>query len=217
MSVLSPAAIARRALTTVERVILRAIIMLSVLYLALTVTGAFLSLRQKLADDIWTFQLPGGFTTPSLPFPSTGTAVVETASRSTDVWLTVSHVSPAVAWLVSLQNVLGLLMILAVGGSVVFLCLRVLRRRPFVRSMTIMLAVTAFALIVFGSGVELFSTWANTLVTQEITGGSTTTPLGTAYRFDFPGTWLTIGLGVAAVAFAFNVGERMQRDTEGLV
>ena len=35
--------------------------------------------------------------------------------------------------------------------------------------------------------------------------------------FSFPGGYLMAGLAVTAIALAFRIGERMQRDTEGLV
>lgn len=209
--------IMRTVLRTSDRAVLTTTIVLASLYVMLLVYGAVRSLSQKLGGGEYLFTLPGNFPDNAVAFPHLGSATVLEAHQSMDIYLTVGHVSGGVVALVVAQHVLSLLTAGVVAGAVIYLCVRLLRHKPFVRSMSRVLAAAAAALIVFGSAAELVTNWVNALVQQEITGGSLATPLGGNWGFTFTGVWLMVGLGLAAVAGAFRIGERMQRDTDGLV
>lgn len=86
-----------------------------------------------------------------------------------------------------------------------------LRGRPFSRTVTRNAIIAAVSLLGFGVASQLVSWWARVVILDEM--GSV--QFSRSLSFD-PGV-LTAGLAVALVAVAFNYGERMQRDTDGLV
>ena len=70
----------------------------------------------------------------------------------------------------------------------------------------------AFGVVVFGSVVSQLLAWWSRVAIIHDAGGMR---FSTAFEFD-PLT-VTIGLRLTLVALAFRVGERLQRDSEGLI
>jgi hypothetical protein len=200
-----------------DRIALRILIVIAGTVSAVAIWWTVFSLRQKLVDGVvfYTFQLDRE--TTSVPFPDFGSAHILSAYQSSDVSIQVTGLSDGVVALVVLQHVLGLLLVGAIAGAFILLCLKLLRSKPFVRSMTITLMVLSIVFLVLGTSSELLETLTRNLVREEITGGRSDTPIGGTWSWSISGFWFVAGLGLAAIAGAFQLGERMQRDTEGLV
>jgi hypothetical protein len=103
----------------------------------------------------------------------------------------------------------------AVAASVVALCVAILKGRPFVRSVTWLLATASITLIagsIIGAGLDTIAMFfiAAALNPEPI---DSVFPLASEYDF----APLLIGLVLGVVATAFQLGQKMQRDTDGLV
>jgi hypothetical protein len=86
-----------------------------------------------------------------------------------------------------------------------------LRGRPFSRDVTRNAIIAAVSLLGFGVASQLVSWWARVVILNEMDS------VQFSRNLTFDPAVLTAGLAVALVAVAFRYGERMQRDTEGLV
>lgn len=207
-----------RALRGYERVILIAISLLGVAYLGITAYYTWVSLRQKLVDGIYSITL--GVNSDQLPPispPTTGTATV-TDARLSEAWANVTDLSDSTISLLVTQHVTSFLLIATIISSAIYLCLRLLMGKPFARSMTIVAVVCALALIVLGTGTDyLGEVLRNTIQTEALGEGIPPEPYSGGRSWNFPGGYLVVGLAVAAIALAFRIGDRVTRDTEGLV
>ncbi|RWZ59512.1 hypothetical protein ELQ92_11775 [Labedella populi] len=103
----------------------------------------------------------------------------------------------------------------AVAATVVALCLGILSGRPFVRSVTWVLTTASLVLIAGSLLGAFFNTMAMFSIVAAINPDPSDTVFPFASEYDF--TALLIGLVFGAVATAFQLGQRMQRDTDGLV
>lgn len=215
---------ATRALRTYERVILVAISALGVLFLSSLAYFAWVSLRQKLVDGVYTVTLGvSGDLLDKVPVPTTGTATVtglfggNEAFVST-VMLNVTDLSAEATAMLIAGHVLSFVLYAVLVSSVIYLCIRLLRGRPFARSMTIAAVVVALALIVLGTASDVLTeVLRNTVQTEMLGDGMPPEPYSGGRSFSFPGGYLAAGLAVAVVALAFRIGDRVTRDTEGLV
>ncbi|MET1043989.1 MAG: hypothetical protein ABWX59_07695 [Microbacteriaceae bacterium] len=107
------------------------------------------------------------------------------------------------------------LMNLAIAATLVALCLSLVRGRPFARSMTRLLATASSILMLgglIGAGLTVAGQFA---VATQLDPDPVDTVFPLAGSADL--TPLIVGLGLAAVAAAFELAERLQRDTDGLV
>ncbi|WEG09227.1 hypothetical protein PU630_01305 [Microbacterium horticulturae] len=140
------------------------------------------------------------------------------------LWLQVKGVDAATRWALWLQDALPWVAALAVAITIVWLALRVLRRRPFGRRLPIAIGISAIAVLIGGIGTQVFdaivqSRLIDFLGPDGTTSGCTSEGLcesiGSALSLDSsPVFW---ALGLALVAAAFQYGATLQRDTEGLV
>ena len=213
------------------RAVVTATAWLALVVIAIMIYAVAMSLGQKLIGGEYVFTLPGNFPDNEVVLPDIGTATVVSASQSMDVNLTLTHVSGGIIALVILDHVFALALVGGIGGAIFFLCNQVLKGKPFVHSVTVVLTAAAIVLIVVGLGTDLTTNWLQALVQQEVTGGSPDTVLGVNWHFVFPSAWLLPALATSAIAVAFRYGEKLQadaarllrdntrlrRDTEGLV
>ena len=207
-----------RALHGYERVILIAIALLGIGYLALTAYFTWTSLRQKLVDGIYSVKLGiNGDQFPAISPPTTGTATV-TDVRISEAWVNVADLSDSTVLMLIAQHIAGFLLFAIIISSGIYLCLRLLAGKPFARSMTVAAVVCALTMIIVGTGTEyLGEALRNTVQTEALGDGMPPEPFSGGRSWSFPGGYLITGLGVAAIALAFRIGDRVTRDTEGLV
>lgn len=140
-------------------------------------------------------------------------------------WLEVQGLPDASRWLLYLEDALPLATALSIGTAVAWLAIALLRGRPFVRSLPHVVGVAAIAVLVGGLGSQVFASAARASVVaflgeREITAGDA----GDGPYEGLTGWFLTLDLapvgwafGLALVAAAFQLGVRMQKDTEALV
>lgn len=212
-----------RALRGYERVILVGISALGVLYLAQLAWFTWISLRQKLVDGIYTFELGvSGDLLETIAAPTTGTATVSGWTGSNDllissVMVNVSGLSEGTTALIVWSHILSFVLYAVLISSVIYLCIRLLRGKPFARSMTVAAVVVALALIVLGTTSDYIVEVLRNTIQHEILGPVPPKPFSGGTSFSFPANYLMAGLAVAALALAFRIGDRVTRDTEGLV
>lgn len=174
--------------------------------LIVLVTGAF-RLVHVLASETVTLSQP---VSVDIPADTGGSAqLVEGTFRIADI--TVAGVPGVVRALLATSTALDILAHLSVVIGVIMLCISLMRERPFMPAMVRALIITSFALVVCG----MLSTGLLAFANMEV-----------AYALDAPGfpmlgnldfTAAFVGLALALVATAFAIGQRMQRDTEGLI
>jgi hypothetical protein len=108
--------------------------------------------------------------------------------------------------------ILGSLLTLVICGGVAWLSLRVFLGRPFVTSATWAIGAVAIAIMVCGIGSQFFTGLAQAEIGLAL---DTDALPSLALSIDLaPFGW---GAALAVVAACFELGQRLQRDTEGLV
>jgi hypothetical protein len=116
----------------------------------------------------------------------------------------------------TVATALGTLTQVLIALSVAYLGWKLLRGEPFRRSVTRVVAFAACALLIGGALGQIAQQAANLIAITELTGKS----LGNdvfPFIAGFDPTFFLVGLALGLVAAAFETGERLQRDTEGLV
>jgi hypothetical protein len=106
--------------------------------------------------------------------------------------------------------------LLAIGICVVvaWLCVRVFVGRPFVRSATWGIGAVSMLVILAGLGTPLFTGIAHAEIVEHLGLEDAGLP---PFMLNVDLAPLGWGLALAVVAGAFELGQRMQRDSEGLV
>ncbi|MDT0144653.1 hypothetical protein [Microbacterium sp. PRC9] len=156
-------------------------------------------------------------------FTGKSDAIVNAGYES--VWLEVAQLPDGTRWLLYLEYALPLVAALAIGVAVSWLAIVLLRGRPFVRSLPNVVGVAAIAVLVGGMGSQVAASAARASVVSFIgervitAGDQGDGPyeglMGWSLMLDLaPIGW---ALGLALVAAAFQIGIRMQKDTEALV
>lgn len=110
-----------------------------------------------------------------------------------------------------LARIAALLPQLVLALVAVRLIRRLLAGRVFARAAARDAAVAAIALLAIGTISQMLAWWSRVVIVDESGGGTF------SRRFDFDPLAVTGGLVLLLVAAVFRIGERIQRDTEGLV
>lgn len=140
-------------------------------------------------------------------------------------WLEIAGLPEGSRWLLYLGYALPLLAAIAIGVAVAWLAIALLRGRPFLRSLPHVIGVAAVAVLVGGLGSQVFASAARgsvvsflgerTITAGDMGDGPYEGLLGWSLMLDLaPVGW---ALGLALVGAAFQIGVRMQKDTEALV
>ncbi|SEE66825.1 hypothetical protein [Ruania alba] len=154
---------------------------------------------------------------PSSPeFLATAGQVSE--ARYQDVTLTLTDPPAAVRAFTWAARLCAALVTAGVAGSVAWLAWRTASGRPFVRSARVAVTVAAIVMIRGGLFGDLFSGLARAETVTLLDADRSGTEEGfllTIFESDFASVgW---GLTLAVIATVLMLGERMQKDTEGLV
>jgi hypothetical protein len=123
----------------------------------------------------------------------------------------VTGISGSVIALHVVSTAVGLLTQVALGVLAYRLLLRLRAGRPFGNSAWREVAISSVVVLGIGIASQLLAWWDRVAVNLQ-SGG-----LMFSNAFVFEPLTVTIGLTLALIAVAFRTGERMQRDTEGLV
>ncbi|GAB3127033.1 hypothetical protein [Glaciibacter psychrotolerans] len=107
------------------------------------------------------------------------------------------------------------LMYATLAAAVVFLCVSLWRGRPFSRLATWLLATASITLLAGGVLGQGLSVAGQFMIASELNPD----PIGSVFPFAGTGTLfpLVAGIGLGVIAAAFEFGQRLQRDTDGLV
>jgi MFS family permease len=127
--------------------------------------------------------------------------------------VTAQHVSAGVAWALATAQVISAITIGIVTVSAAAVLWRVAQRRPFHRSVRIAAMVAGIA-ITFGG---MLSQGIGGIATMAAAGELSDRIDGVFIGFAFDPLSIIVGLAILALAFIFSAGERLQRDSEGLV
>ena len=149
-------------------------------------------------------------------------AVVDSGFSS--AWIEVSGLPTSSQWLFYLEAVLPALATLAICVAVAWLAFALIRERPFGRVLPNLIGVAAVAVMIGGIGSQLAGAFARSSVVEylgaeKLTGhDGVTAPGGFVYfTLNLDASPIGWALSLALIAAAFQIGTRLQRETELLV
>ena len=120
-------------------------------------------------------------------------------------------------WLLLLEAALPALATVLVCMSLWWLGFSLIRQRAFRRSMAPVLGTAAISLVVAGMIGPLFGGIGRAQIVEQLTASGGDTSEFWAFVVEANLAPLGWGIALALVATAFEVGQRLQRETEGLV
>ncbi|WP_307483122.1 hypothetical protein [Microbacterium trichothecenolyticum] len=191
-----------------DRVALRVILAVGLVAgLGLTAMGVFTAITRVLDPARYPVSVLA-----DVPVPLSGGDVIDAQADS--VLVHTSGLSPEAVWLLASGDLVGALTLGAVTMSFCVVLWRVVQHQPFHRHMYT-------AALVAGCSIALGSLLSQGLggLGQLMAAAELSDALGGVARPGFLFTPLPVvaGLGVLALAYVFRAGNRLQRDTEGLV
>lgn len=156
----------------------------------------------------------------------TGKADAIVAGGYESVWLEVADVPGSARWMLALAAALPSLASTAIGVVIVWLSIALLRARPFARRLPLGIGIAAIAVMVGGMGSQVAAAASRGLIVEyldpmSITAGGNAEDgsyevlMGFMLNLDPASIGWAFALALAAAAF--QIGTRLQRDTEGLV
>ena len=149
------------------------------------------------------------------PEADTGTAtLLDGRYESARVYVT--DLTPFTTAMLDIAFIVGVLTQLAVAASFVYLAFRLLRRRPFMKSLTWAFLVAGAALLIGSLVSQALAGFGGWLVAAEL--GSS--PAGTDFwfwSFSIDPAPLGFGFALMLVGSAFEYAQKLSRETEGLV
>lgn len=154
---------------------------------------------------------------PLLDFPAEQVAAASSLIESAQfdgLTLTAAGIPGSARALLIASAILGGLLTVGICAVVAWLCLRVFIGRPFVRSATWGIGIVAILVIAGAMGGALFKSIAHAEIVDALDLSDAGLPVFLATIDLAPLGW---GLALAVIAGAFEIGQRMQRETEGLV
>lgn len=144
-----------------------------------------------------------------------------TEARYEAVTAVVEGVPSAARWLLWGAEATGSLAAIGVCLALIWLCVRVARQRPFGRSATVALLITAALVMVGGVLPQMLATMGRAEVVDHLGVAEMLAEQGRgmvmSFSLELSLAPIGIGLALGVVAAAFEIGERLQRDTQGLV
>ncbi|WP_243076204.1 hypothetical protein [Microbacterium sp. SS28] len=137
-------------------------------------------------------------------------------------WLDVAGVPAGARWLLFLEGGLPALAAICIGVAVAWLAIALIRERPFVRAVPTAILIAAIAVGVGGIGSQAAGAFGRAADVDYLSNAAVTADndgTGALAYFTLALDLAPMGwaLGLALVAAAFQIGTRMQHDTEALV
>ncbi|WP_137845775.1 hypothetical protein [Microbacterium sp. 2FI] len=164
------------------------------------------------------------YTSGELAPPVLDGSDVVIASGFSSAWIEVAGLPMSSRWLFYIELALPSLATFAISAAVWWLALALLRERPFTRALPNLLGIAAISIMVGGMGSQLAGAFARTSVVeylgvQQLTGhDGVNPPGGFAYlALNLDASPIGWALSLALVAAAFQIGVRLQRETDLLV
>ncbi len=132
----------------------------------------------------------------------------------TEASVTVSNLTGAPVGLLIAGHTATILTSVIIATAVILLCKGVVSGTPFTRPISISIIAVSATLMVGSLLSQAFYGFAGVFAGEQISQSS---DFWAAFSISFDGTPIMAGFVIAIVAFAFELGNRMQRDTEGLI
>lgn len=120
-------------------------------------------------------------------------------------------------WLLLTEAVLPAIATVTVCAALWWLGLSLIRQRAFRPSMVPVLATAAFALVVSGMIAPLFGAFGRAEAVEQLAASGADVAEFWMFMYSVDLAPVGWGIALALVATAFEVGQRLQRETEGLV
>ncbi len=139
-------------------------------------------------------------------------------------WLEVTTLPAGARWLLLLEQALPPVATIAISVAVAWLAITVIRERPFTRAIPQAVGVAAIAIMVAGIGSQAAGAFGRAAVIDHIGVREVTSVSGDGTSEGL--AYFALGLdlspigwafGLLLVATAFQIGSRLQRDTDFLV
>ncbi|WP_194420566.1 hypothetical protein [Microbacterium abyssi] len=139
------------------------------------------------------------------------------AAEYTQSVVSLETLDAGVRWLLLAEAALPALATVIVCATLWWLGLSLIRQRAFRHSMAPMLGTAAIGLVVAGLLAPMFGAFGRAQVVEQLAASGVDT--GDFWTFLYSADLAPVGWGIALalVATAFEVGQRLQRETEGLV
>lgn len=137
-----------------------------------------------------------------------------TSAQYENVAITVESLPAEARGYLMAAAILSSLLVIGICSVVAWLCVRVFVGRPFVHSATWGIGAAAVLVILAGLGTPFLTGLAHAEIVESLDLEAAGLPL---FMVDIDMAPLGWGLALAVVAGAFELGQRLQRDTEGLV
>jgi len=161
----------------------------------------------------------------SLRMPTIGTQAADLSSTGGIVRaeyvvadVTVESLPAGIRWMLLLEVALPALATIGVCVVAYWLGISLLRSRPFGRTMPTALATVACLVILGGAGGQVLGAIARSATVEHLAAsGAATREVFPAFLLDLDLSPLGWGFALALIAGAFSIGQRLQRETEGLV
>lgn len=116
-----------------------------------------------------------------------------------------------------LGTAFGILTSAAVAAALATLCWRMLHPRVFSRSLSAVITITGAVVLIGGMISQALGVFVAWMVADQLNATSDGLDGFWPISADVDPTFIALGIGIAIVGLAFSFGEKMQRDTEGLV
>jgi len=129
--------------------------------------------------------------------------------------VTITGAAAGVVVIATISSIATVLTKVALASVIAVMAWRILRGSPFRRSVALAVTIGGAVLLIGGILAEVSPALGNALAATELNGSGRFGFWPLAGRFD--PTTIVIGVVLLLVGLAFEYGERLQRDTEGLV
>ncbi len=178
--------------------------------LAALVQGIY-TIVSELSHNRFGLTLAADLQVPQPADPGTAQIVEGTFTEAN---VTISNLAGAPVGLLIAGHIATILTSVIIATAVILLCTGVLRGTPFTRPIAISIIAVSSTLMIGSLLSQAFYGFAGVFATEQISQSS---DFWAEFSISVDGTPIMAGFVIAIVAFAFELGNRMQRDTEGLI
>lgn len=213
--------------------VVRATLVIAALWAGFAMIGAVVTLVVALLAPHVTMTVPISPFWPELPEGTevTGTVAERVSGDFTSVELSLAGVSTGIRVMWGVSQFLAWLVPATIAALIAVVCFQLLAGRAFAPIAARMATITAVVVIIGGVAAQMLGDLAGSMASREVfdwTGATWPEVPGiedpmsawfptSAIAIEFPFWPIAAGLAFAALATIFASGNRLQRDTEGLV
>lgn len=191
-----------------------AVAILAVVYGAVALVFGVAHVVDTIGAPATPVTLPASADVPTGPLGSGASATI-TSGAFTSAEVTIGGLSTGARLLLASGAGIDVLTQLGVVTAVVMLCWRMLKERPFTRTITTTATIVACTIAIGGMLSQALSGFGGWSAVQELGWSGPDDPF--LFGLVFTPAPVLAGFALAVVAQAFQLAERLQHDTDGLV